>query len=102
MKTSRDYSESERVQYLEQWKESGMGLPAFSLHSGIPLTSLRYWVYGGSKKNKRRTVHSASFLPVQITEAQDTPLEVLLELPGKVRLTIRGSVSAEYLKSLFR
>lgn len=94
------YTPSERSSYLEQWKASKLGLPAFSKQSGVPLTSLRYWVYGAYKKSKINKVKPAAFLPVQVTEDYCPGMEIILDLPKGMRMTLRGAITPEYLKAL--
>jgi len=94
------YSESARASYIEQWKASKLDLPSFSKHSGIPLTSLRYWVYGSYKKSKVKKVKPAAFLPVQVTEDYCPSLEIILDLPTGMRMTLRGAITPAYLKAL--
>ena len=93
------YTLSERTYHLEQWKAGGLGLPAYSKQCGIALTSLRYWAYGSSKHVKSVKSKSAGFLPIQLEEEYIVP-EAVLELPNGMRLTLRGSLSPEYLKAL--
>jgi hypothetical protein len=94
------YTPSERASYLQQWKASKLGLPAFSKQSGVPLTSLRYWAYGAYNKSKINQVKPAAFLPVHVTEDYCPGLEIILDLPKGMRMTLRGAITPEYLKAL--
>jgi len=94
------YTLSERASYIEQWKASKLALPSFSKQSGVPLTSLRYWVYGAYKKSKIKKIKPAAFLPVQVTEEYCPSLEIILDLPKGMRMTLRGAITPEYLKAL--
>ena len=94
------YTASERANYIEQWKTSKLSLPVFSKQCGIPLTSLRYWVYGVYKKSKTNKLKPAGFLPVQVSEEYCPTLEIILDLPKGMRMTLRGAVTPAYLKAL--
>lgn len=100
MKERRHYSQSEREDHIRQWKESKLGLSAYSKQSGIPRTSLHYWAYPGNKKEKVNQLPQTRFLPIQLTEESEPSLEIVLEFPKGMRLTIRGAVDASYLKAL--
>lgn len=93
------YTLSERSGHLEQWKTSGLGLPAYSKECGVPLTCLRYWAYGSSKHVRTSTSKPARFLPIALADEYSAP-EAVLELPNGIRLTLRGDFSASYLKAL--
>lgn len=92
------YTLSERILYIEQWKSSKLDLRTFSKQTGVPLTSLRYWAYG--KKPKVEKPKSAGFLPVRVSEEYNSDLELTLELPTGMRMTLRGSITPSYLKAL--
>ena len=94
------YTASERANYIEQWKTSKLSLPVFSKQCGVPLTSLRYWVYGVYKKAKTNKEKPAGFLPVQVSEEYCPTLEIILDLPRGMRMTLRGAVTPAYLKTL--
>lgn len=100
MKQPTIYTSSERASYIEQWKGSKLSLPAFSKQCGIPLTSLRYWVYGTYKKSKTSKLKPAGFLPVHVSEEYCPSLEVILDLPKGMRMTLRGAITPAYLKAL--
>jgi hypothetical protein len=94
------YTASERASYIAQWKASKLSLPIFSKQSGIPLTSLRYWIYGVNKKAGTNKEKPAGFLPVLMSEEYSPTLEIILELPHGMRMTLRGAVTPSYLKTL--
>jgi transposase-like protein len=100
MKERKHYSKSEREQHIQLWKESKLSIAAYSKQSGISLTCLRYWAYPGRKKEKVNQLAQAPFLPIQITAESEPSLEIVLELPTGMRLTLRGAVDAGYLKAL--
>ena len=41
---TRSYSEEEKMEYLEEFKNSGLGITTFARQVGIPETTLRGWV----------------------------------------------------------
>ena len=100
MNQSTIYTTTERAGYIEQWKASKLSLPVFSKQCGIPLTSLRYWVYGVYKKAETNKKKPAGFLPVHVSEEYCPTLEVILDLPQGVRMTLRGAITPAYLKTL--
>lgn len=101
MKIFKVYTHPERTLLISQWRASGLALPAFSLESGVILTSLRYWVYSNSPDSVRRAEKPVadkkelkSFLPIDISADTNTPVEITLDFPKDVRLTIRGHVDS--------
>jgi len=100
MKPQRLYTLTERAKHLAEWKASTLNLPEYSKQTGIPLTSLRYWIYGVYKKVKAKQPKISGFLPIQITEDGGPNLEVILDLPRGMRMTLRGALTPGHLKAL--
>ncbi|MCX2473742.1 hypothetical protein OQZ33_05320 [Pedobacter sp. MC2016-05] len=98
MNQPKNYTLSERANFIDQWKASKLDLRSFSKQCGVPLTSLRYWVYG--KKPKVEKPKLTGFLPVHVSEAYNSELEVILDLPTGMRMTLRGALTPSYLKAL--
>jgi hypothetical protein len=67
---------AERAALIDEWRESGLSLPAFSRRRGVVLSTLRGWVYKpgrGPAPAAHRTGPAAggepaTFLPVRVTD----------------------------------
>jgi hypothetical protein len=68
----------------------------------IPVKTLRYWATLETKKARRqRKKMSAGFLPLAISdEPAEQPCQIIIEFPKGIRITVSGSVRAEFIKEL--
>jgi len=84
------------------WRTSGLLLANYSKRTGIPLKTLRYWATLESKKARRQRIKmGAGFLPVAITdEPVGPPCQIIIEYPKGIRITLDGSLRAEFIKEL--
>ncbi len=97
-----EYSLEERLNHLSEWHNSGLLLVNYSRKTGIPLKTLRYWATLETKNARRaRKKMNTGFLPVAITnEAAEPPCQIIIEFPKGIRITLSGSVRAEFIKEL--
>jgi hypothetical protein len=102
MEEVKDYSHEERLNHVSVWRNSGLLLANYCKQTGIPLKTLRYWATLETKKTRRqRKKMGAGFLPVAISaEPADPPCQITIEFPKGIRITLSGSVRAEFIKEL--
>jgi hypothetical protein len=77
-------------------------LANYSKQTGIPIKTLRYWATLETKNARRQKKKmSAGFLPVAISaEPAQPPSQIIIEFPKGIRITLGGSVRAEFIKEL--
>jgi hypothetical protein len=97
-----EYSQEERLNHVSVWRNSGLLLANYSKQTGIPIKTLRYWATLETKNARRqRKKMSAGFLPVAICdEPAVPPSQIIIEFPKGIRITLSGSVRAEFIKEL--
>jgi hypothetical protein len=102
MEEVKEYSLEERLNHVSVWRNSGLLLANYSKQTGIPIKALRYWATLETKKARRqRNKMGAVFLPVAMTdEPVDPPCQIIIEFPKGIRITLDGSVRAEFIKEL--
>ena len=102
MEEAKEYSVEERLNHVSVWRNSGLLLANYSKQTGIPLKTLRYWATIETKNaRRRRKKMNAGFLPVAISdEPAEAPCQIIIDLPKGIRITVSGSVSAEFIKEL--
>ena len=102
MEEVKEYSLEERLNHVSVWRNSGLLLANYCRQTGIPLKTLRYWATLETKKARRqRKKMSAGFLPVAIPDEPVQPLcQIIIEFPKGIRITLGGSVRAEFIKEL--
>jgi hypothetical protein len=96
-KTRRRDPHRDPARVLTEYHESGLSRRAFCESTGVPLSTLGYWL---RKAGKTRT-EPTSLIPVRVmaaVEANSMPLEVLLANERVVR--VRGDFDAELLAKL--
>jgi hypothetical protein len=98
----KEYSLEERLNHVSVWRNSELLLANYSKQTGIPIKTLRYWATIETKNARRqRKKMSAGFLPVAIsTEPVEPPCQIIIEFPKGIRITLGGSVRAEFIKEL--
>ena len=87
------YTEQEKLEWLENWKTSGLSAACFSKDKPFSTSSLDYW------KRKIRTASESSFVQV-IPDNSMRPPYVRLTYPQGVVLEFYSPVESEYIKSL--
>ena len=102
MEEVKEYSLEERLNHVSVWHNSGLLLANYSKQTGIPIKTLRYWATLETKKARRqRKKMGAGFLPVAVCdEPADPPCQIIIEFPKGIRITLGGSVRAEFIKEL--
>ena len=102
MEEAKEYSLEERLHHVSVWRNSGLLLANYSKQTGIPLKTLRYWATIETKDaRRRRKKMNASFLTVAISdEPAEAPCQIIIDLPKGIRITVSGSVRAEFIKEL--
>lgn len=102
MEEVKEYSLEERLNHVSVWRNSGLLLANYSKQTGIPLKTLRYWATLETKKARRqRKKMGAGFLPVAISaDPAEPPCQIIIEFPKGIRITLGGSVRAEFIKEL--
>ena len=102
MEEVKEYSLEERLKHVSVWRNSGLLLANYSKQTGIPIKTLRYWATLETKKARRqRNKMGGGFLPVAMTdEPVDPPCQIIIEFPKGIRITLDGSVRAEFIKEL--
>jgi hypothetical protein len=102
MEEVKEYSLEERLNHVSVWRNSGLLLANYSRQTGIPIKTLRYWATIETKNARRqRKKMSAGFLPVAICdEPVEPPCQIIIEFPKGIRITLGGSVRAEFIKEL--
>ncbi len=97
-----EYSLEERLNHVSVWRNSGMLLANYCKQTGLPLKTLRYWATLVTKKARRlKKKMSAGFLPVSISaDPAEPPCQIVIEFPKGIRITLSGSVRAEFIKEL--
>jgi hypothetical protein len=102
MEEEKEYSLEERLNHVSVWRNSGLLLANYSRQTGIPLKTLRYWATLETKKARRlRNRMGAGFLPVAISaDPAQPPCQIIIEFPKGIRITLDGSVRAEFIKEL--
>ena len=102
MEEVEEYSLEERLNHVSVWRNSGLLLANYSKQTGIPIKTLRYWATLETKWARRqRKKMSAGFLPVAIAgEPAVPPCQIIIEFPKGIRITLSGSVRAEFIKEL--
>jgi hypothetical protein len=102
MEEEKEYSLEERLNHVSVWRNSGMLLANYCKQTGLPLKTLRYWATLETKKARRqRKKMSAGFLPVALEPEPVAPsCQIVIEFPKGIRITLSGSVRAEFIKEL--
>jgi hypothetical protein len=102
MEEVKEYSLEERLKHVSEWRNSGHLLANYCKQTGIPIKTLRYWATLETKWARRqRKKMSAGFLPVAIAgEPAAPPCQIIIEFPKGIRITLSGSVRAEFIKDL--
>lgn len=102
MEEVKEYSLEERLNHVSVWRNSGLLLANYSKQTGIPIKTLRYWATLETKKARRlRKKMNAGFLPVSISaDFAEPPSQIIIEFPKGIRITLGGSVRAEFIKEL--
>ena len=102
MEEVKEYSLEERMNHVSVWRNSGLLLANYSKQTGIPLKTLRYWATIETKNARRqRKKMNAGFLPVAISaDPVEPPSQIIIEFPKGIRITLGGSVRAEFIKEL--
>jgi hypothetical protein len=98
----KEYSLEEKLNHVSMWRNSGLLLVNYSRQTGIPLKTLRYWATLETKKARRlRKKMGAGFLPVAVAEdPAEPPIQIIIEFPKEIRITLSGPVRAEFIKEL--
>ena len=102
MEEVKEYSLEERLNHVSVWRNSGLLLANYSRQTGIPIKTLRYWATIETKNARRRRKKATpGFLPVNISvDPIAPPCQIIIELPEGIRITLDGSVRAEFIKEL--
>lgn len=102
MEEEKEYSLEERLNHVSVWRNSGLLLANYSKQTGIGIKTLRYWATLETKKARRlKKKMSAGFLPVSIfADPAEPPCQIIIEFPKGIRITLGGSVRAEFIKEL--
>lgn len=102
MEEVKEYSLEERLNHVSVWRNSGLLLANYSKQTGIPIKTLRYWATLETKKARRqRKKMGAGFLPIALSSDPAEPVsQIIIEFPKGIRITLDGSVRAEFIKEL--
>ncbi|MBN1570687.1 MAG: hypothetical protein JXA73_22785 [Acidobacteria bacterium] len=95
-------SADQRMQMVEQFRCSGLSRKAFSLHYGVPRTTLNWWL----RKVKRSSTAPATmtFREVKVIPAADSPGKWAMEVesPSGVKVRCREELPVRILERLLR
>jgi hypothetical protein len=95
----RRYTELEKQELIEQWKESGKSKLIFCKEIGIGYYSLLEWIRGGKRKSSQKT--KPSFVPVELKQAGQAVF-VQLILKNGTTVNIHQRVEAVFLVTLLK
>ena len=97
MNTPKKFTNEQREELIQRWKDSGKGKKAFADEHGIKYMTFIDWV---RKRQRKRSLEipSEQFIPLEI------PVSTIfaeLTFSGK-KIIFHQSVPAEYLKTILR
>lgn len=88
------YNEEEKVEIVEEWKNSGLGTTLFAREKGIPESTLRGWV-----KEDREM----SFGTIDIKESKQVPNTAsnrMIFSSNNIRIELKDGFDKEFLRKM--
>ena len=99
-KPVRRYTDLEKAELIEQWKQSGKSRGKFCAEQGISHHSLNSWIY----KNKRRKPSlkpGSSFVPLKVN-SQEGSIFIQMILNNGVKINVFKQVEASFIAALIK
>jgi transposase-like protein len=92
----RQYTDLEKQQLIEQWKNSGKNKTDFCKENSLNYYSFCDWI----RKRKKRSAKNSSFVPVHVRQSSSKPFAELT-ING-TSLVLHHPVEAAYLQALLK
>lgn len=96
--TTQRYSDIEREELIEQWKESGKSKAAFCKASSISYYSFNDWIRRRNEKGKKV---KPSFVPLEIKTTSESNFATLI-LKNGITVNLHQRVDSIYLIALLK
>jgi hypothetical protein len=96
--TARRYTELEREELIEQWKQSGKSKTVFCKERSVSYYSFNDWI---KRRNKKVKNGKPSFVPLKIKPSSQTNFATLISSNG-LTLNFHQPVESSYLIALLK
>lgn len=92
------YSDLEKEELIEQWKQSGKNKSIFCKEQGVSYYSFNDWI---KRRDKKKQKAKTSFVSLKIKNSQE-PIFTQLVLKNGITVNIFHRVEANYLATLLK
>lgn len=92
------YTDLERQEFIEQWKQSGKNKAAFCKERSLSYYSFNDWVRQRNRKSERS---KSAFIPLKVKNPESSIFTQLI-LKNGITVNIYHQVEASYLAALIR
>jgi transposase-like protein len=96
--TARSYTDLEREELIEQWKQSGQSKAAFCKELSVSYCSFNDWI---KRKHKKEKSGKPSFVPLKIKTSSQTNFATLISRSG-LTVNLHQPVASSYLLALLK